>query len=659
MTEDRDDFRIRLGRIKSRTIRVKRQRGFVAHVLQAAHQAGPGFAGIGRRGTGSSAFGRGRVATWQAERLLRRRSRRVIVKARVVRQHAATAALTTHLAYLRRDGVTRDGTRAALFDATSDAVDAEDFARRGADDRHHFRFTVSPEDAAALTDLKAYTRDLIDQMARDLGTKLDWVAVDHWNTDNPHVHVVLRGRADDGADLVISRDYISHGMRARAAELATLELGPQSDIELRRKLAGEVEAEHWTRLDRALQSAAGDGGAIDLRPSAPDQPSGSLRNLMVGRLQRLERMGLARTIGPAQWRLKDGAEPTLRALGERGDIVRTIQRAFTAAGQDHGVADLAIHDGAQAPAVTGRVVDKGLADELVGSAYLVLDGTDGRGHYVRFAALADLDEVAIGGIVAVGPARARPADQTIAQLAAANAGVYQPDRHMDELTREGRVGDPAAIVEAHVRRLEALRRRKLVERNADGSWQVPPDLPDRVRVQDRQRGSDTQVQVLSSLPIERQVTATGATWLDRELVARAPTERAEAGFGRELGEALQARAEHLIGEGLARRQGQRVILARDPLDTLERRELDATARRISADTGLTHRPVADGDRVRGIYRRRLDLVSGRFALIEDGRQFVLVPWRPVIERELGREVAGMARAGGVSWQLGRDRGLGV
>ena len=100
------------------------------------------------------------------------------------------------------------------------------FAERCEEDRHHFRFTVSPEDAARMSDLRAFTRELMVEAERDLGTKLDWVAVDHWNTDNPHVHVLVRGRGDDGKDLVISRDYISRGLRARAADRVTLELGP-------------------------------------------------------------------------------------------------------------------------------------------------------------------------------------------------------------------------------------------------------------------------------------------------------------------------------------------------------------------------------------------------------------------------------------------------
>ena len=123
------------------------------------------------------------------------------MKARVVRHQGTrfrSAPLPKHMAYLKREGVTRDGEDARMFDAASDTADERAFAERCEDDRHHFRFIVSPEDAAELGDLKTFTRELMLDAERDLGTKLDWVAVDHWNTDNPHVHVLIRGRADDG-----------------------------------------------------------------------------------------------------------------------------------------------------------------------------------------------------------------------------------------------------------------------------------------------------------------------------------------------------------------------------------------------------------------------------------------------------------------------------
>jgi type IV secretory pathway VirD2 relaxase len=120
-----------------------------------------------------------------------------------------------------------------------------------------------------MTDLGAFTRDLVGPMETDLGTGLDWVGTAHWNTDNPHVHLLVRGVADDGSDLVISRDYISHGLRSRATDRVSAELGPRSEHEIRSALAREVEAERWTRLDAAIRMAADDTGLIDLRLDSP------------------------------------------------------------------------------------------------------------------------------------------------------------------------------------------------------------------------------------------------------------------------------------------------------------------------------------------------------------------------------------------------------
>ncbi len=203
-----------------------------------------------------------------------RTSRRVIVNARVVRHQGKrfrSAPMAKHLGYLQRDGVGQDRRDADLFGSDRDDLDWGGFAARCEDDRHHFRFIVSPEDAGHLDDLRAFTRDLMARAERDLGTTLDWVAVDHWNTDNPHVHILVRGKADDGRDLVISRDYISRGLRARAEDLVQLELGPRSEREISQALETQVTAERWTDLDRGLRSLADDhAGIADLRRGTPD-----------------------------------------------------------------------------------------------------------------------------------------------------------------------------------------------------------------------------------------------------------------------------------------------------------------------------------------------------------------------------------------------------
>src|SRR3546814_11909941 len=109
--------------------------------------------------------------------------------------------------------------------------------------------------------MRRYTRDLSTRMEADLGTRLDWVAVDHWNTDNPHTHVVLRGKDDTGKDLIISQEYITRGISARAAELATDWLGPRTELEIQRSMAREVAKEQLTGVARTLQRDAAAGPA--------------------------------------------------------------------------------------------------------------------------------------------------------------------------------------------------------------------------------------------------------------------------------------------------------------------------------------------------------------------------------------------------------------
>ena len=115
---------------------------------------------------------------------------------------------------------------------------------------------------------------------------------------------------------------------------------------------------------------------------------------------------------------------------------------------------------------------------------------------------------------------------------------------------------------------------------------------------------------------------------------------------------MERRVEHLVGEGLAHRRSQRIIFARDLLNTLRSRELSAAAGKISAETGLVSRPSAEGEQIAGIYRRRIVLSSGRFAMIDDGLGFQLVPWRPVLEQQIGRQVAGVViPSGSVDWKF--------
>ena len=487
-----DEFRIRPGRIRSTS--AQRARPFIAQALAAAERAGGSVSRKGAIGPGHrSRFGRGQRASLQANRLITSRSRGAVVKARVIRHGGRNAPLATHLNYLRREGVTRDGEKARLFGPGADDIDPKAFAERCEDDRHHFRFIVSPDDAVEMADLKTFTHDLVGQMEKDLGTKLDCVAVDHWNTEHPHVHLIVRGVREDGENLVISRDYIKEGMRDRARDLITQELGPRTDHEIRRTLERQIETERWTNLDRQLARDSYRTGVVDLAPR-PDRQPDEFHALKVGRLRKLESLGLADQIGPGQWAISENAEATLRELGERGDIIKRIHRGLSERGIERGAASYVLAGESLDEPVVGRLVDRGLDDELKGTAYAVVDGADGRTHHIK---LADLD-------------------------AAGDSA-------------------PGSVVE--LRRFD----------DAKGQRRVA-------------------LAVRSDLTIEQQVTASGATWLDRQAIAREPVALGGGGFGAEVREALDRRAERLIGQGLAERQKRGVSFSRNLIETLRRRE---------------------------------------------------------------------------------------
>ncbi|HGM4255603.1 TPA: DUF3363 domain-containing protein [Pseudomonas aeruginosa] len=656
MTDRRDDdFRVRPSAPKSRG---KGQgQSFVSKVLKQAGKASSGKSAVrrpGAAGTGQrpgSRLGRGHTAARFAGAKLTPMSRRVTIKTLLVNhQRASPQSLAKHLRYVERDGAGRDGEPGRAYGPQADEADLDAFKERCADDRHHFRFIVSPEDGAELDDLRTYTRHLVNRMEADLGTRLDWVAVDHWNTDNPHTHLIVRGRDNTGKDLIIAGDYIAHGFRHRAAELATEWLGPRTELEIQQTLRREVEQERWTSLDRTLQREAGEDGRVQIErfnePSLERQ-----RLLLIGRLQRLQRLGLADEVQSGTWAVHTDAEKTLRALGERGDIIRTMQRAMS--GQPR---ELAVFEpGEDGGTVIGRVAAMGLADELRDLGYLVIDGVDGKAHYVALNARDELANYPTGAVVeAKGSADVRAADKNIAALA--SDGLYRTDHHL--AIEQGRATpgrDPQELVAAHVRRLEALRRAGVVERVAEGLWKVPDDLAERGRQYDAQRLGGVAVELKSRLPIERQARVIGATWLDQQLIDGGRG-LGDLGFGGDVKQAMQQRADFLEEQGLAQRRGQRVILARNLLGTLRNRELAQAAKDIAGETGLEHRPVADGQRVAGIYRRSVMLASGRYAMLDDGMGFSLVPWRPVIEKRLGQQLAATVRGGGVSWEIGRQRG---
>jgi hypothetical protein len=313
--------------------------------------------------------------------------------------------------------------------------------------------------------------------------------------------------------------------------------------------------------------------------------------------------------------------------------------------------------GAGTEPITGRIAAKGLAGEEHDKPYVIVDGLDGRAHHVSLAKTAELSDLPVGGIVEVRPARESIADRNIAAMT--QNGLYVASTHRHALQVKGSdSGRARELVDGHIRRLEALRRAKIVERVADGLWRVPSDLVDKGRAYDQKRLGGIELEVHSTLPIEKQVRAIGATWLDRKLVAGGAS-TLMTGFGAATRHAIIDRVDFLVEQGLAERRGNRAHVVPGLLDKLRDREIADVAQSIHRQTGLAHRPVKDGSRVSGVYRQSLALASGRFAMLSDGMGFELVPWRPAIENSLGRRISAVVSGDDITWNVGRQRGLSL
>ena len=632
-------FEVKLGRIRSASGE-KRVAGFFKQVGRKA-----------RYSTKRKSSGRGP----QQRRTATRFHRRVIVKVSIVKMDGrGISAQRQHLNYIERDSAAADGERGELYSERGSEVEKDTFIERGHDDRHQFRVIVSPEDATRLADLKSFTRDLVSQMEHDLGTKLDWVAADHYDTGQPHTHLIIRGKRDDGSDLVIPKDYVSKGIRERAQELVTIELGPVSEIEGRTRMARMVQQQRLTQIDRGLFRTRQDG-VVDV--SAPAKKGQHWRKqLERARLKHLVRMDLAEPLGKGRWRIAETAAETLERMGERGDIIKTMHRAM--AGHVPRLIDgTSLYDPGAENAVpfTGKIIAQGVGDDVADRAYLVVDDMGGKSRYINLGSSDRLANFKPGMIISVQPTsrEPRPSDRMIEKIASKNDGRYSQTLHMEH--------DKSArpeFVAAHVRRLEALRRAGHATRLSDGSWSIPSDYLARAGEYERAAALSRPVAItrLSTMSLKQLETAIGATWLDRELLDETVKGNLGLrGFGAEIEQAKLQRRNFLLKSGIFKSKNERP--SRSHLAELERRDLADAGRELSREYGKPYAAAPADGRIKGIYDTSIERPSGKYAVIERAKDFTLVPWRDVLERQKGKAVSGLIRGETISWSFGRGRGV--
>lgn len=581
-------------------------------------------------------------------------SRRVMVKVSIVRmQGKGLGAARQHLKYIDRDTVNPEHDDSILYSAKDKEVDAVDFLATCKNDRHQFRLIVSPEDGHQLCSLTDFTRGLVQQMEHDLDTRLEWVAANHYDTARPHTHIIIRGKRDDGKDLVIPKDYIIHGIRAKSQELATLELGPVSEIERQQRLFAGIKAERLTELDYNIVSLS-KANVIDLTTDEARRQSRFA--LIRERLNTLGTMGLADPMGKGRWHARDGFAATLKRMGERGDIIKTLNRALTENNLNRFVDGQAIYNPATASRqVTGKIIDTGSHGENHNKGYVILDCLDGKDRFVDVGSVTRLKDLQSGFIVTTHPYEraAGPSDITIARLAEQHGGHYSAAHHME--------AEPTASIkylQSHQKRLQALARAGLVTQAANGAWPIPPDFLNKCADHEfaRAKHAGPRLTVNSRLGLKQMQKAVGHSWLD-EHMRNTPSDPHPHGFGKELGQARQIRRQFLLDQG--------IIPALDSpitdqhLATLEARDLQKAAKEIADRTGLNFENEYPTGRISGKLIDTITRPSGKYAVLQRAHQFSLVPWDDRLTPYQGRSISGIVRDSGINWQLGRKRGLDI
>ncbi len=627
---DEYEFRPRLGRIgeakPSRTTTMKAY-------LKTARKAGSKFGASSPRPASFSG------------------ARRVYIQARVHRlSGSGGGAQRAHISYLEREGAGRGEERAQFYDDTAEGLNGQDWLKEHAEDRHHFRFIVSPEDADKMSDLKPSVRDLVSQMEIDLGAKLEWIAVDHYNTEHPHTHIVMSGKRADGKDLVIPRDYLSHGMRERASALVTRELGLQSEAELSAKLNRETGLQKPTSMDRVLLREQHRNQQIDLGRLRRN------REHYKARLETLRDLGLATHQSGSIWTIDESLGTKLRQLEKSGLIAERIQQAVSAAGLERANAhQQGVYE--DHIAVQGRLLKIGYANELTGASFAVVDGLDGRAHYFDIGArftqglkAGDMIEIKLRS------PGATKMDRTIAAIANEHHGLYSRKKHRDF--------DPSASerhLDAFERRLETLRKARLVETFTRGSVDVRKDFLKKVdkHFEKLARQSPTIIRKLERRDFEQQITARGETWLDHQLAGTASEPLGYSGLGGEVRAAMNRRMETHRERGFVRDHGAK-SLTQSQLKSLQQEGMDRAARDIEGQTGLRYKAMEGGQSFSGSFKRTYETAHAKFAIIENGLNFSLVPWKQGLEHLRQRQVQlAMSPGMDISWTRGRSRGLSL
>ena len=574
--------------------------------------------------------GRGRGVGASSRSMLN--AQRVVVRAQIVKMKGNVAAqVKRHIGYVGRDGAGEDGTPGRAFnqDGALSPEELEQFSVRAEDVPHQFRIIVSPEHGNDM-DMERSVHSLIARMQTDLGTKLDYISVVHHDTDQPHAHVIINGKDDRGGDLVISREYLSHGLRERAREVATDQLGYRTDRDVANEITSQITRNRYTSIDSQLERGVKDG-VIDLRVNPKQEFAREMRKAKLQRLSHLSDLGVASESAPGVWRLDDEFKERLREIGGREVVRNIVEKHVPTSERVHGIVILKSDD---LKPISGVVVGAGLHDELGGSRYAVIALDNGK---VGYMAVSENSERGLPNGVRVGDRvdlekstykATGKADDNIAEFS--KSGVYDKVAHLDSARATVEAGrslpggaTPEEFISAHERRLDALASRGHVARTSADMYRVPSDFRARMEeeAQGRANNSFIKVSVRASGQLESLSQGRGFGWIDEHIerngvngIGAPPRNQHQ----RRLDTAIRARVEVLGSLGIANVVNGRVSLAPNARNQINSLAVQELSRELTTD----QRQYAGLDARRGysgVVTKSVSIGGQPYAVIEDSK----------------------------------------
>ena len=558
---------------------------------------------------------------------------RVVVKARVVKMKPGKGVkgLRAHIQYLTRSGVSRDGETPSFFrsETTIERQDLKKEINSWSKDEHHFRFIISPRNAPDLN-LEDYAKSVLKSFETDLGTKLNWFGVAHYNTDNPHIHIVVRGVDERSDRLLISKEYIKHGLRECAQKEATRRLGFRQDRDYSEELKKSLFSLSYTQIDQSLEKkreASLDGMIRLTKPFVGEKElSKTLRELQSKRLLFLQTYGLSKEVSSGAWSIDFKLKGVLTELHDNNKI-KELSRPFLSLEQS--LQPLVIHDPKEIlhTSIRGEALGVGFKDTFRSNKFVLVSGTDGRVHFLELSKFSRPEGFPVrrGQIVTVSaPSQTRKADQVIDKFAKDNGGVFSQEKfstYVENEVQKNRWKLPSNstvkdYLERFSVRIDSLNSVGAINDLGQRVYKVPEDLLEKVQEIDRSLGkkSHLEVKVESYLSLKRQESYKGATWLDSLKSKDADTFPKQTAFGIKVEEALLKREGTLKSIGIS------------PLDeylkSLKESEVLKFKEKLKKEFGSEIK-LREGDSIQGRLHKYKLLGDGFYQVIKNKDGFIV------------------------------------